>query len=490
MVELGILIVVILVTGAGLIAGYKVRDNADFLTGGGKSSTLLATGAVVGTLIGSQSTLGTAQLAFNFGISACWFTVGTALGCLAIALLYCDKLRYSGCTTQFQIISREYGKLTEKAGAILCTTGTFISILAQVTACIGFMMTLYPSLNLFQASCVSSLLICLYIIFGGTWGLGFGGLIKVALIYITCAACFVIALMNAGGVTGIFTGAEKFLLDSNIGRVHKIFNHSDFAANYLNLTARGFHKDLGSCVSLILGLLSTQTYMQFILSARDSRSAKYSFLWGLALVPPVGVAGIFIGLYMRANYITLDELKTLVSMGLQIPDVPVLVSTIQVFPAFIVRHISPFFGGLMVGTLLVTVIGGSSGLLLGISAILVEDVLTAFKFVKSHKLFFSRAIIIFTLIIAAFIANNFTASAINDLGFLSMTLRASVVFMPLTCALWLKKRISRRFILASIILSPLIAIMGALFNFPLEPLYIGMSVSVLCCVIGFYSQRT
>ncbi|MBQ7560989.1 MAG: hypothetical protein IJS99_04010, partial [Synergistaceae bacterium] len=93
-------------------------------------------------------------------------------------------------------------------------------------------------------------------------------------------------------------------------------------------------------------------------------------------------------------------------------------------------------------------------------------------------------IIITTLIFATVISNNFTASAINDLGFLSMSLRACVVFMPLTCALWLKKRISRKFILVSIILSPLVAILGALFKFPFEPLYLGMSISIICCVIG------
>ncbi len=486
MLELGVIIIVIIVTGAGLIAGYRVKNNADFLTGGGKSSTFLTTGAVVGTLIGSQCTLGTAQLAFHFGISACWFTIGTALGCLFIALFYSDKLRNSGCTTQFQIISREYGKFTEKAGAILCTTGTFISILAQVTASIGFIMTLYPSLNLFQASFISIILICLYIIYGGTWGLGFGGIIKIILVYISCMTCLFAALMNAGGIYNIFTGAENFLLSSGIGRFQEIFTHEDFINRYVNFTARGIHKDIGSCVSLILGLLSTQTYMQFILSAKDSRTAKTSFLLAFLLVPPVGIAGIFIGLYMRANYITLAELSALAKMGVQIPSVPVLVSTIQVFPAFIVNHFSPFIGGLMLGTLFVTVIGGSSGLLLGISAILVEDVLTAFNFVKSHKLFSSRMIIIITLIIAAIISNNFTASAINDLGFLSMSLRACVVFMPLTCAIWLKKRLSRKFIIISIILSPLIAIISALFKFPIEPLYIGMSISIICCVLGLY----
>ena len=137
----------------------------------------------------------------------------------------------------------------------------------------------------------------------------------------------------------------------------------------------------------------------------------------------------------------------------------------------------------MLGTLLVTVIGGSSGLLLGISAIITEDLLQAVNFVKTHKLLFSRLIIILTLIIASVIANIFPAKAINDLGVISMTLRASVVFMPLTCALWLGKRVKGRSVLISMIMSPLAAIIGSVMNLPVEPLFTAVSVSIVCCLM-------
>ena len=99
MTEAGIILVILLVTSAGLLAGRKVHTTSDFLTGGGKASTILTTGAFVGTLLGSQCTLGTAQLAFTFGLSAWWFTLGTGLGCLFLGLFYALRLRHSGHTT-------------------------------------------------------------------------------------------------------------------------------------------------------------------------------------------------------------------------------------------------------------------------------------------------------------------------------------------------------------------------------------------------------
>ena len=486
MIEAGIITVIILVTSAGILAGRKVHSSSDFLTGGGKASSWLTTGALVGTLLGSQCTLGTAQLAFNFGISACWFTVGTGLGCLILGLTLSDRLRNSGCTTQFQIIAREYGTLTERAGAILCTTGTFISVLAQVTACLGFIPALYPSVSPLMVSAFTVIFMCLYIVMGGTWGAGMGGIVKVTLLYISCVACMIIAVVKSGGLYNVFVNAEDLLLHSNLGSIRNIFTGKDFAERYLSFTARGTLKDIGSCISLILGVLSTQTYMQYILSAKGQREAKISLYWAFLLVPPAGIAGILIGLFMRSHYITIAEVNAMISAGLKVPDMPVISSTIQVFPSFVMNHVPSVFGGIILGTLLITIISGSSGLLLGISAIITEDVFSSSSFVKRYKLSFSRLVIILTLIIAVIVSNILPVHAINDLGFMSMTLRASVVFLPLICALTLGKKINRRFILASVILSPSAAILGAVFNFPVEPLVISMSVSVLFCLTGAF----
>lgn len=490
MTEAGIILVILLVSTAGLLAGRKVHGASDFLTGGGKASSFLTTGALVGTLLGSQCTLGTAQLAFTFGLSSLWFTLGTGLGCVILGLTFSDRLRRSGCTTQFQIIAREYGSFTEKSGGILCTTGTFVSVLAQVTACIGFIPALYPSVTPLMASALTVIFMCLYIVMGGTWGAGMGGIVKVFLLYISCGACLVLVLTESGGIAGAFTNAENFLTSSSVGNISNVLTHSDFTARYLSPVSRGVLKDLGSCASLVLGILSTQTYMQYILSARGEREARRSLYWAGVLVPPAGVAGMFIGLFMRANYLTQSEVSAMISAGLEVPNMPVISSTIQVFPSFVMNHVPPMFAGIILGTLLITIISGSSGLLLGISAILTEDIFSPLQFVKKHKLLFSRLVIVITLTVAVTVSNLMPINAINDLGFLSMTLRASVVFMPLLCALYFAGKVRRGFVLASVILSPTLAIVGVIFGLTVEPLVVAMGVSVMCCALGFSRRRS
>ena len=94
----GIALVVGLILTVGLLSGRRVKDSSDFLSGSGKAGTFLVAGAIMGSLVGSQSTMGTAQLSFQFGFSGWWFTLGCCFGCLALGLVYTRKLRQSGCT--------------------------------------------------------------------------------------------------------------------------------------------------------------------------------------------------------------------------------------------------------------------------------------------------------------------------------------------------------------------------------------------------------
>ena len=103
----GLLATIALIIGVGIYSGRKVRSAADFASGGGKAGAWIVCGAIMGTLVSGQATIGTAQLAFNYGMSAWWFTLGSGIGCLILALGYAAPLRHSGCSTLLQIVYRE-----------------------------------------------------------------------------------------------------------------------------------------------------------------------------------------------------------------------------------------------------------------------------------------------------------------------------------------------------------------------------------------------
>ena len=95
----GMLATIGLIVGIGVYSGRKVASAADFSSGGGKAGAWIVCGAIMGTLVSGQATIGTAQLAFSFGMSAWWFTLGSGIGCLILAIGYAAPFRRSGCTT-------------------------------------------------------------------------------------------------------------------------------------------------------------------------------------------------------------------------------------------------------------------------------------------------------------------------------------------------------------------------------------------------------
>ena len=490
----GIVLVLALIIGVGIYSGRKVKNASDFLSGGGQAGPWMVCGTIMGALVSSQATIGTAQLAFHYGLAAWWFTLGSGIGCLFLAIGFARPLRESGCVTETQIISREYGPAAGSLSSIFCSTGIFISVLAQVVACTGLIAVLFPTFPTALAALVSIAIMCVYVIFGGAWGAGMGGIVKLLLLCAASAIGLVYTLSSSGGFSGLIEHLSQLLQGTQLGKIQPelslsvLESQADLAHRFLNLTARGPMKDIGSGFSLLLGVLSTQTYAQAIWSAKTTRKAKQGALLGALLIPPIGIAGICIGLFMRGNYITQAEVDALLSAGLNVPDLPVLADTIRVFPTFVMDFLPPVVAGVILGTLLITVVGGGAGLSLGMATILVKDIYKRFaKGLDSaqRELVATRGTIGVILVAAALITIILPSSTINDFGFLSMGLRGAVIFFPLCAALWLPGKVNRQCILFSVILSPTAVILSKLLHSPVDPLFVGLAVSILCCLAGY-----
>lgn len=479
---LGILLSIILIETVGILSSKKVKTADDFSRAGGKAGTWVVCGTIMGTLIGGQSTVGTAQLAFTYGISAWWFTIGAALGCVILAIGYVIPLRRSDCTTLLEVVSKEYGKKTEVLGSVLCSLGMFVSIVAQILSASALLMTLLP-IKFYLAAAISCLIMMMYVVFGGLWSAGIGGIVKLILLCISTLAGGIIVLSLTDGYHGLVSAIEDIYasLVETHGRV-------SVEGRYNNIFARGAAKDIGSCISVILGVLATQSYAQGIWAAKTDSVARKGALISAVLTIPIGAACVLIGLYMRGHYVTAEELNTLITLGKSLPEgIGIIENTAQAFPLFISHCMPEFLGGIVLGTLLITIIIGGSGLTLGSSTILVRDVFMKInsKISKSDiNLKVSRLTIIGILLISVFVAATFSGSFINDLGFLSMGLRATAVFIPLTLALFSPKRFNYRWVLLSIITGTFALIMTNIFKLPLDGIFIGLIASSICCCFG------
>lgn len=420
-------------------------------------------GVITGTLVGGSSTIGTAQLAYQFGMSAWWYTLGAGVACLILALVYTHPLRRSGCTTLVGIIRREYGPKIGMAVSVLSSVGTFINVIAQVISATAVIAVIFPNVAMGAAAAFSVVFMILYVIFGGTKSVGIVGIVKTVLIYLTMIVSGVLVLQMAGGLSG-FTQEVTAIQDPAV-------------TSFFSLFSRGISTDIGACLSAILGVLTTQTYAQGVLSARTDKDGVRGALISAFLIPPIGIGGILVGLHMRANAVLYSGLTAKTALT-----------------AFITAHMPPLLAGVILATLFITVVGTGAGVALGISTTITNDIwgqlIPRFNQPKVKDRVI-KLMIILVLSAAGLLSCGPLGDTILQFTFMSMGLRGAVVFMPLTCALWLPTRVHPRYAVASVVTGPLIILIFGLWNvLPFDPLFIGVGTSILIMAAGMRSKRT
>lgn len=442
----GIVATLLLIVGVGYMAGRGIKGAADF-DSGGKSGAVVVAGAIMGTLVGGSSTVGTAQLAYSYGLSAWWFTLGGGISCLFLAIFFVGPLRKSGCTTISGIISRAFGPRAGMLSSVLSSIGIFINLLAQLVAAQALITTLIPGVGLFPSTLFATALMAVYVIFGGVLAAGLVGVVKLILLYIAVIISGVLSVYLSGGFGNLWTALPQ--------------------ETYFNLFARGFGTDAGAGLSLIFGVLSTQSYAQAVISGKSDRSARRGAVISAFMIPPIGVGGILVGYYMKLHY-------------------PGIVAA-QAFPLFIMNHLPALLGGIILATILVAIVGTGAGLSLGISSVINNDIIkkSTHKFDDPKKsLAVSRVLILLVLAVGLVLTVIGVGDLILAFSFMSMGLRAAVVFMPLCAALFMPGRVPSGAAVAAIIAGPAAVLIGNIIGLPFDSLFIGVGLAAVIVFTG------
>ena len=424
--------------------GSKARSSQDFSLGGRRSGPWNVFGAITGTLVGGASTIGTAQLAFIWGLSAWWFTLGAGIACLVLGIFLAPQLRNSQVETIPEFISRYHGNRARVWASLFSAIGMFIQIIAQLLAC-GAILAVLFQMSLIWSATISSLLVLAFTLGGGMKSAGLTGIVKMILIYLTMLVGGGIALYHAGGVQPLLTSFPKF--------------------PWFSLFGYGVTEGLSDLLSMIVGVISTQTYLQAIFSAQNGKIARNGALLSAFFIPPLGLMGILIGLFMKQSAPNLQSALAL--------------------PTFLMKYTPEFFSGIAFATLLIAAIGTASGLALGVSTTLKVDVLGCLFRNEKVSLLRYRLLTI-AIVCGAFILLLFNlGSAIMDWSFLSMGLRGATLFFPIVFAVFFSHHNLKRAGALSIYIAPMCVMIFGLLKFQLvQPLYLGLVISLLIFLIS------
>lgn len=449
----GVLAVLALVVSIGVWSVRYIKNGADFEYGDAqKSGVGFVFGIIMGTIIGGSSTIGTAQLAYTQGISAACYAISCGLAFLVISLFYVRLFRRAKLPTLLGITSHEYGKRIELPSAILICLVAFLAIIPQLIASTAVLPIIFPGLSVSASVVITAALILIYIVFGGALGAGLLGRVKVILLYIAVLTGLFI-VMRRGGLAGLRAGLDT---------------------SYFDLFQAGVFKESSKAVSIIMGVLSAQLYMQTVVAAKSEKAARRgTFLCGI-MIPPVGIISALIGMFMRVHHPELPNPK-------------------DAFTQFVLLYMPDFFGGMVLATLLLAIVGASAGCLLDLATIIHRDIVSPRTHRyddPKHSLRLNRLTIIGFLAVGCLLSTGLLGDAVLFFTTVSNGLRASVLFVPLMCAMLLPGKVDHHWAFASVFVGAALCMVFSFWSvLSVDGAGAGVLGSAACCAIGALVQK-
>lgn len=377
----------------------KAKNSNDFMLAGRNLSYFGVAGVIIGTLVGGASTIGTVQMAYYYGVAGVIFTLGSGIACLLLGLVFSKKLYDYKITTVTEFIGKYFGERFKKISSFFSTLGIYIHIIAQVIAS-GAIISFFFNTNLIIGSLISSLIILTYSVYGGVKGSSVIGKIKIFVIYIVMILSFVEAFRHNG---------------------FEIFEKLPKNTNWLSLFSYGKKKAIFDIIFMIIGVLSTQVYLQAIFSAKSKKDAILGSILSALLIPPIGFLGVYIGMYVRANGFATQ-------------------SGAEVFPYFINSHFPVAISSIILAFIMFIILGTASGLVVGVTTNIFKDFLSKLNFKDEIKII--RLVNTVVVLTSFLIVMMGIQSKILKWSYLSMGIRGSIIFLPLISVLYLKDKIN------------------------------------------------
>ena len=286
------LIITLLVTMLpGILAARRVKSAEDYNVGGRSAGAGMVAGTIIGTIVGGAATVGTAQLGFKLGLTAWWFTLGSGIALMLMAIFYSVPLRRSGLTTIAEFLVTNYGKPAGWLATLSACAGIFFSIVASTLTALHLVAAIF-NVPLTLAAGVIILVTAALVFFGGLSSSGMAGLFKIMLIFASIFVGGLLAYNDMGGYTGI----------------RAVFPEQP----WFSLFGRGLGDGLFSLGAMIVGVISTQTYVQAIFSAKNGKAAAAGCLSAALVVIPVGLPSVMIGMFMHAQHPEIKDRKSVV----------------------------------------------------------------------------------------------------------------------------------------------------------------------------------
>ncbi|SFJ23907.1 sodium:solute symporter [Thermoflavimicrobium dichotomicum] len=322
----------------GIIGSKRAKTSEEYALAGRNLGLFMYLGCMAAVILGGASTIGTAKLGYQYGISGLWFVTMIGLGVVILGLFMIGPISKSKVTTISEFLGKKYNSQTRLISAAVSTIYTLMVAVTQVIG-LGTIINAVLGWDLTVSMLVGGGIVLFYTILGGMWSVTMTDIIQ--FIIMTVGIFFVMLPLSVSKAGGWSTLVDQL------------------PAKYWDLANLGWAQIFQYFLLYCLGLVVGQDIWQRIFTARTDKIARQGT--------------VFAGIYSVAYAIAIS----LIGMS-AIIILPKIGNPQNVFAELSLQILPPGMLGLVLASVCSALMSTASGTLLASSTLLTNDILKPF----------------------------------------------------------------------------------------------------------------
>jgi SSS family solute:Na+ symporter len=331
-----------LMVAIGFYAHYRQKGVEDYYLAGRRQGSFSIACLWLASWVGGASIIGGSARAHEIGLSAIWYVLALAIGCLLFGLFAAAKVQKIGLENDYltypDFIEHCFDKRTRIA-ATVTTAISFIAFTAGQMVALGSILHVLLDWDYSQALLLSSLIVIVYTATGGFLAVTYTDWVQFILLLVGIVFIgFPIAFSEAGGLSEL---------------------QASLPPSYFEIGAWGWPTIIALVFSIVLSFFVAMDSFTRCFAARDAKAAQRGALVAAFVVLPIAVAATWMGLASASLF-------------------PVVENSNDILTVFVTELFPTGLKGLMLVGLVAAVMSTADICILTTSAILTRDIYKRF----------------------------------------------------------------------------------------------------------------
>ena len=203
---------------AGIIGSLKAKSSEDFILAGRNLGMFMYLGCLSAVILGGASTIGTAQLGYEHGLSGIWFVTMIGLGIITLGTIFIKRISSLKVTTISELLGKRYNAQAQIISAVVAAIYT---LMVSVTQVIGMGTIIHALLgwNMTASMLIGGSIVLFYTILGGMWSVTVTDIIQFVVMTVAIFGFMLpISVSEAGGLKALAGDLPSSYFDfSSIG---------------------------------------------------------------------------------------------------------------------------------------------------------------------------------------------------------------------------------------------------------------------------------